>query len=271
MGRRAERPGGAANGVRDAYGAAPAAWSTGAELVYGPLAGALVGACPQRLDGRVVVDVGAGTGAATPALLAAGGRPVSVDVTVAMLAYDRDRRPPAAAGDVLALPFRNRAFGAAVAAFVLNHVDRPVQGLRELARVVVARGPVLAAVFSNADRPPLKDAIDAVVASFGWEPPAWYLDVKERAVPLLGSAEAMAAAAVEAGLADVRAREVVINAGLSPADVVGYRLSLAHLAPFVAALDPDDRAALCSQAVALAEASPEPYAPRIVVLTAQSR
>lgn len=259
------------NGVREAYGAAPAEWATGAELVYGPLAAALVDASPEPLAGRRVLDAGAGTGAVTRALVRAGARPVAADLTPAMLAYDRSRRPPAAAADVLALPFRPGAFDAAVAAFVLNHVDRPVAALAELGGLVRPGGPVLAGVFSNADRPPLKDALDAVVESFGWSPPAWYAEVKERAIPLLGSPEAMTAAAKQAALVGVRAYEVIVDPRLTPAEVVRYRLSLAHLAPFVAGLAPEDRAALVRRAVELAESAAEPYAPCMVVLTARAR
>ena len=42
-----------------------------------------------------------------------------------MLAHDAGRRPPAVAGDALALPFAAGAFDAAVAAFSLNHLSRP--------------------------------------------------------------------------------------------------------------------------------------------------
>jgi SAM-dependent methyltransferase len=80
-------------------------------------------------------------------------------------------------GDVLALPVRTDAVDGVLAAFVLSHLERPVAGLIELRRVVRPGGAVLATVFSDADRPPLKDRIDAVAASFGWEPPRWEGDV----------------------------------------------------------------------------------------------
>lgn len=258
----------AVDGVRAAYATEPAAWAAGAELVYRPMAAALVEASPVPLGGRTVLDVGAGTGAVSAALVAAGARPVAVDLTAEMLAHAAPGRPPAAAGDALALPFRAGAFGAAVAAFVLNHVVRPRQGLAELGRVVAPGGPVLAAVFSNDDRPALKDGIDAVVRTFGWTPPAWYLDLQHRAGPLLGTVEAMAEAAEAAGLVAVQVAARTVDPHLSPEDVVRYRLALAHLAPFVAGLDAAVRRALWAEAVALARTSPEPYAPVIVVLRA---
>jgi ubiquinone/menaquinone biosynthesis C-methylase UbiE len=258
------------NGVRAAYAAEPGAWATGAELVYRPLAAALVGASPIQLAGRTVLDVGAGTGAVSAALVAAGARPVAVDLTAEMLAHGAAGRPPAAAGDVLALPFRGGAVGAAVAAFVLNHLTAPEQALRELHRVVAPGGAVLAAVFSNDDRPPLKDGIDAVARRFGWTAPGWYVELKDRAAPLLGTVGAMAATAVSAGLAEVEAVERTVDPHLSPEEVVRYRLSLAHLAPFVAGLAPEAQRALWEEAVALAHATPEPYAPAIVILSARS-
>lgn len=66
-------PGGAAAeltaGLREAYDAAAPAWTHGAERVYLPLAQALVG--QVEVAGRRVLDLGAGTGVAGRAALAA--------------------------------------------------------------------------------------------------------------------------------------------------------------------------------------------------------
>lgn len=49
----------------DVYRDAAEGWATGASLVYGPLAQGLVTSSPLPLEGRVVLDVGAGTGVAS--------------------------------------------------------------------------------------------------------------------------------------------------------------------------------------------------------------
>jgi hypothetical protein len=58
--------------VREAYAAAAPAWLRGAEPVYLPLAQALVG--QVEVAGRCVLDLGAGTGVAGRAALAAAPR-----------------------------------------------------------------------------------------------------------------------------------------------------------------------------------------------------
>lgn len=177
-------------GVSADYDLAAPAWGQGASLVYGPLARALVATGPVGLAGRLVLDVGAGTGVASAALLAAGARPLAVDLSHGMLAWRRAERPPAVVGDVLALPVASGAAGGAVAAFVLNHLEEPVAALAELARVVAPGGPVLASVYSNAEQTEVKQTVDAVVAAWGWTPPDWYLALKERGAPQLGTPRA---------------------------------------------------------------------------------
>jgi hypothetical protein len=61
--------------VRAAYDAAAGEWAGGGlEQMYARLAGALVAAAPVPPAGRSVLDLGAGTGAAGRAALAAGAR-----------------------------------------------------------------------------------------------------------------------------------------------------------------------------------------------------
>ena len=58
---------------------------------------------------------------------------------------------------------------------------------------------MLAAVFSTTSGDPARDRIDTVAQDAGWQIPAWYTQLKTTAVPILGSATAMAAAARPAG------------------------------------------------------------------------
>ena len=83
--------------VARAYEATGAAWSRGPALVYDRLAVALVDASPVPLAGRTVLDVVAGTGAASLAAAAVGARVVAIDVAHAMVRANR-AAPPALVG-----------------------------------------------------------------------------------------------------------------------------------------------------------------------------
>lgn len=254
--------------IARAYGSGAESWDRGAVPVYGPLARALVDRCPIPLAGLRALDIGAGTGVASDVLVERGAKVVAVDLTVGMLAYRQEQRPPGVAADVMVLPFPADAFDVAVAAFVLNHLGSPVEGLCELRRVVRAGGVVLATAFSSEDRPPAKDRIDAVATAYGWEVPEWYLFAKKVA-PLLGTADDMRRAALEAGLIDVIAKEKRVDVGAdSPEDAVRFRLSQAHLQPFVRDLDATRRAHLIDDAIAAVSDINEPMRPAVVFLAA---
>ena len=109
--RRTRRPGPfvtqpGATEASDGYSAA--AWSGGPGPVYDRLADAVVGAAPFSLAGALVLDLGAGTGAASRAVLARRGRVVALDLSADMLEFDRQERPPAAVADASRLPSRRR-------------------------------------------------------------------------------------------------------------------------------------------------------------------
>src|SRR6188472_1203763 len=134
--------------ARRGYQCAAAAWADDAELVYGPLADALL-ACAPELTGQLVMDVGAGTGAVSHRLVAAGARAVAVDASWSMLAHQASSRPPAVVGDISRLPLVDDAVDGAAAAFVLNHLADPVAALVEMRRVVRPGGFIVASVFSQ--------------------------------------------------------------------------------------------------------------------------
>ena len=184
--------------ARQGYEGAAAAWADGAELVYGPLADALLARAPE-VAGRVVLDVGAGTGAVSRRLVAAGANAVAVDASWPMLAHQASSRPPAVVGDISRLPLVDDAVDGAAAAFVLNHLADPVVALVEMRRVVRRGGFIVASVFSTAHPPAAKSAIDGALAAAGWEPPDWYRFFKS-VESRLGSAASMRLAAQEADL-----------------------------------------------------------------------
>lgn len=261
---------GLAGSLASAYGAAADNWAEGPARAYDRLAEALVAASPDPLTGALVLDLGAGTGAGSRAVTGAGGNPVAVDVALGMLRHERKARPPAAGGDSCALPFRTGVFDAVVAAFVVNHLPDPVQGLAEANRVTRPGGIVLASVFSARSVHPAKDQIEAVAVRFGYHRPAWYERMKAEIEPLTATPVALEAAARAGGLTDVQVLEREVDVGLDTAeDLVAWRLGMASMAPFVASLDARRRGALLE--AARAAVGPEPQALRPPVLILSSR
>ena len=109
--------------LRADYDAAAGDWAGGPGPMYASLAQALVPAAPVPLSGRLVLDLGAGTGVAGRAALAAGARRVvGADLSESMLRLGRGGTPVVA--DAVALPFRDGRFDLVLAAFCLNHLSR---------------------------------------------------------------------------------------------------------------------------------------------------
>ena len=253
----------------DHYAASGPRWALGAELVYRPIAAALVANSPHRLAGRTVLDAGAGTGAASAALRRCGATVLALDLSPAMLAWQAASRPPSAVADIRALPLPARSVDDAVAAFVLNHLADPAAGLAELARATRPGGAILAAVFAADSRSPARDRIDAAAGAAGWAPPAWYRALKATAAAVLGTAEAMAAAARAAGLAHIHAEQRAVDVGVTqPAQLVRYRLGHPAFTAWLDAIGPARASAFAADAErAIGDAMP-PYRPSVVFLRA---
>jgi SAM-dependent methyltransferase len=251
-----------------AYSATGTAWQAGPGRIYDRMAEAVVERSPVPLSGRLVLDVGAGTGAASRAIARAGGRAVGLDPAPGMLAVDRAARPPAVVADALALPLPTATIDAYVAAFSLTHVPDPGAALREAARVTRRGGPILASSYAADDDHPAKEAVLASLRAQGWQEPAWYREVREQLVPVLATVDGWAAVAEVAGL-DVSVHAVRVPLpDLDAVALVAWRLGMAQAAPFVAGLAPADRAALVQDAVArLGEGWP-PLVRSVLVLSA---
>jgi ubiquinone/menaquinone biosynthesis C-methylase UbiE len=256
--------------VAAAYSSVGPAWRRGPDRVYGHLAPLLVDACPGGVAGRTVLDLGAGTGAASRALRDAGaGTIVAVDVALGMVAHGAAVRPPGAVGDALALPFADRACGAVVAAFSLNHLPDPVAGLREAGRVLAPGGGLVASAYAVDDDHPVKGAVTAACVARGWVPPEWYADLQRRAFPQLATVERARAVARRAGLSRAQVDHWRVPVpDLTARDLVEWRFGMAPLAPFVAGLAEDERDALRADALDRLGAEPAPLVRSLIVLTA---
>jgi SAM-dependent methyltransferase len=288
-------------GVRAAYDAAAALWAEGPERIYASLARALLacagggpagggpagggpagggpagdgpasgrraggGRAASALAGGRVLDIGAGTGVAGRAALAAGARHVvCADAALAMLSRCGPGLHPVAA-DVTALPFRDGSFDLALAAFCLGHLDQPAAGLREARRVA---GALAASSFAPGWSHPAKAAVDEVLGSFGYRPPPWYLTFKQDTEPWASDPAAVSRDAAAAGFTDVRLQTVTVEVGQdSPDQLAAWRLGMAHTAQFVCSL-PAGRQAELRRAAASAVAGTGPLVVSMLVLTAR--
>lgn len=268
-------PGGAAPNptaradVRADYDASAGAWAAGPERAYQRFAEALLAAAADAglPVGPVVLDLGAGTGVAGRAALASGAdRVISVDVALGMLRRcARDLNPVVA--DATALPLRDRGADLVVAAFVLSHLPDLTAGLAEIRRVGRS---FAAASFATGFTHPAKEAVDDVLRGFGYRPPGWHDWLKNEAEPVVADQGRMVALAAQAGFTDVGLTTITVSTGLaSPAELAGWRLGMANIAPFVAGLGPEG----CSQLIAAAEravtvADCPPLTAPVVILTA---
>jgi len=233
-------------GVRTAYDRSAAAWRQGPEQVYARLAEALLSVAPVPLAGARVLDVGAGTGVAAHAALARGAaRAVATDVSARML-QGRRTQVEAVVADAGRLPFVEDSFDLASAAFCLGHVPDPLAVVREVRRVSSA---FVASAFAPGPPHPVKTAIDAVFGRAGFVTPEWYRHQKESLETRVDDPAGLERLARDAGFAAVEVRELEVDTGLSTAaEVVRWRVGMAHLAPFVAALGEAERARATAEA-----------------------
>lgn len=251
-----------------AYSATAAMWRDGPARMYGRLADDLVTHSPRPWTGADVLDVGAGTGVASTALLRAGARSVvAVDAARGMLVLDAPQRPWAVVADARRLPFPDDTFDGVVAAFVFNHLGDPAEGLREAARVVRPGGVVLASTYADDDAHPVKAVVEDALRRCGWEPAEWHDRMRSDHVQRLATEQGCRRALADAGADGAVQRVRVEMRGLSPRDLVEWRLGMAQHAPFVTGLSDDDRRHLTETAVARLGSQVPPLVRSVMVLT----
>jgi len=98
--------------------------------------------------GSAVLDVGSGSGWITHMLASRGVRVTSVDLSERNLVQIRERVHRGSADFVLAdtyrLPFRDGSFDLVIASELLEHLESPAEGVRELQRVLARGGRLVA-------------------------------------------------------------------------------------------------------------------------------
>jgi SAM-dependent methyltransferase len=250
-----------------AYSVSAPAWHAGPSRIYDRLAERLLDQSPVPLEGALVVDLGAGTGAASRAALARGARVIAVDRAEGMVRFDRAARPPAVVADALALPLADRSVDVVAAAFSINHLGDQVGALAEAGRVLRRGGALVASAYADDDSHPVKAAVDTAAGEAGWQPPPWLAQSYAHATNL-ATEDAAARALVAAGLPGEARRERLAFPDLAPDDLVAWRLGMAQTAPFVQSLAPKAREALVARALAVLGDAP-PLVRSVIVMVAR--
>ncbi len=135
--------------------------------------------------GRLVLDLGCGTGAFLRAAADRGADVAGLDAAEGLLAVARERVPEAVlvAGDMQELPFADDRFDVVTAFSSLFFADDMTQALSEARRVCKPGGTVLVQVFGRPERcslEVLKSAILPLVGLEGDEPEYWRFDKLEQ-------------------------------------------------------------------------------------------
>jgi SAM-dependent methyltransferase len=100
--------------------------------------------------GERILDAGCGTGRNLAAMIDAGSHPTGIDFSSGMLSIARSHYPevPLQEADLQApYPFQDGTFDAVLCALVGEHLDRPLDALREMRRVLRPGGRLVFSVF----------------------------------------------------------------------------------------------------------------------------
>ena len=256
--------------IASAYDASARSWASGATIVYAGLADALVARLDDADARGPVLDLCAGAGAASVSLVRRAARVIALDFAWSMLVVERDRRPPAVAGDANRLPFRSACFSAVVVACGLNHAPDPVAFLVEAGRVTRVGGVVLTSTFARGWDHPAKAAVDEVLTGLGYRAPAWHASLKHDVEPVTATPERLVDVATRAGLGDVSVERVDVAVDVSPEQAVEWRFAMASHAPFVASLASSVRDRAAAAAAALVGRHWVPVCPPLLILHARA-
>src|SRR5215468_10517468 len=193
------------------------------------------------LDGRIL-DVGCGPGALTAefARRAGPGRITAVDPSEEYAAALRDRHPGVQAIRAPAedLPFEGGCFDATLAQLVVHVMNDPVAGLREMARVTRDGGVVAACVWDFTDGGPIGPFWEAA-KTLDPQVETGSVCPGSRAGHLADLFRAAGIGDVVDGAVAVEVEHATFEDWWDP-----FTLGVAPSGAYVAALEPDQRAAL---------------------------
>jgi SAM-dependent methyltransferase len=116
---------------------------------------ASTGLTPEEVRGKLVLDVGVGTGRFSDVVARWGGVPVGVDLSLAVTAAKRnlDRYAPnafIAQADLFRLPFREGSFDIVFSIGVLHHTPSTREAFRAIASLVKPGGTLAVSVYHDA-------------------------------------------------------------------------------------------------------------------------
>ena len=153
-----------------------AAWEVRAAPYAASLGALTRGSIPALLDaagvgaGSRVLDVGTGPGFVALGAASRGAVVTGVDQSAAMVGIALAAGVDAVVASVEALPFEDGSYDAVVGGYVLNHLPRPEEAVRELARLLRPGGRLALTVWDLPDANPALGLFGPVAAGLGVVP-----------------------------------------------------------------------------------------------------
>jgi len=124
-------------------------------------------------------------------------------------------------------------------------------------------------VFANAAHSESRDRVDDTARQEGWQIPEWYLEIKAKATPILGTARDMGRTAQAAGLIDVAVDECAIDVGVTePEQLVEYRFGQAQFTTWLDQIGARRAQEVRRRATDAVRPIMRPYLPTVVFLSA---
>ncbi len=223
-----------------------AGWSTKEAAAYDALAGRVTAADPLldavgAGDGTRLLDVATGPGYVARRAADRGARATGLDFSEAMLEFARSTWVDVefVQGDATSLSFADGTFDAVTAAFLLLHLGRPEDAVREAARVLSPGGRAGFTVWDEPARNRWLGVVFEAFAAGGGEPSP---DIPV-GPPMLHLADdsAFTSLLVDAGFADVAVVTVEYSLPLTSTDELWHGLAegSVRMRPFMVG-QPDD-------------------------------